>query len=31
MSAFYMMIPYILWLTFAAYLNMGAYVLSKAL
>ena len=24
----YMMIPYILWLTFAAYLNIGAYVLS---
>ena len=29
--AAYLMIPYILWLTFAAYLNMGAYVLSKAL
>lgn len=25
-----LMIPYILWLTFAAYLNMGAYVLSRA-
>lgn len=24
-----LMIPYILWLTFAAYLNMGAYVLSR--
>ena len=26
-TAAYLMIPYILWLTFAAYLNMGAYVL----
>lgn len=24
----YLLIPYILWLTFAAYLNLGAYVLS---
>lgn len=27
-AATYLFIPYILWLTFAAYLNMGAYVLS---
>ncbi len=26
----YLMIPYILWLTFAAYLNLGAYILSGA-
>lgn len=25
-----LLIPYILWLTFAAYLNMGAYILNKA-
>ncbi len=25
----YLMIPYILWLTFAAYLNMGTYILNK--
>lgn len=28
--ASYLMIPYILWLTFAAYLNMGAYLLNQA-
>lgn len=27
--AAYLMIPYILWLTFAAYLNMGAYILNS--
>lgn len=27
-TATYLFIPYILWLTFAAYLNLGAYVLS---
>lgn len=25
-----LLIPYILWLTFAAYLNMGAYILNRA-
>lgn len=25
-----LMIPYIVWLTFAAYLNMGAYILNRA-
>lgn len=29
-TAAYLMIPYILWLTFAAYLNMGAYILNRA-
>ncbi|MCQ2506157.1 MAG: tryptophan-rich sensory protein [Lachnospiraceae bacterium] len=28
--AAYMMIPYIAWLMFAAYLNMGAYILNQA-
>lgn len=28
-TAGYLMIPYILWLTFAAYLNLGAYLLSR--
>lgn len=27
-TAAYLLIPYILWLTFAAYLNMGAFILS---
>ena len=27
--AAYMLIPYILWLTFAAYLNLGTYLLNK--
>lgn len=27
-GATYLFIPYIMWLTFAAYLNMGAYILS---
>ena len=29
MLAACLLIPYILWLTFAAYLNMGAYILNK--
>lgn len=28
-AAGYLMVPYILWLTFAAYLNMGAYILNR--
>lgn len=27
----YLLIPYVMWLTFAAYLNLGAVILSKAL
>lgn len=27
-AAAYLMIPYVFWLTFAAYLNMGAYILN---
>lgn len=27
-KAAYLMVPYVLWLTFAAYLNLGAYVLN---
>ena len=27
--ASYLFIPYVVWLTFAAYLNMGAYILSR--